>query len=158
MAEPPLCHFLPTTLSVGRQAGLATRSHFHLSSFMLSQLRVHLVAPFHHVSLSPQQPVVCLPGLPLRNINSAILSQILILECLPYLSLCITCSTPVQAGRAPSSVAPDLGILFAWHSSTHCRGPVKRAECIALRCQAAMRRALRCKEGEAASVQCKMQS
>ena len=27
------------------------------------------------VSLSPQQPVVCLSGLPLRNINSAILSQ-----------------------------------------------------------------------------------
>ena len=52
---------------------------------MLSQLRVHLVAPFHHVSLSPQQPVVCLPGLPLRNINSAILSQILLLECRPYL-------------------------------------------------------------------------
>ena len=59
---------------------------------------------------------------------------------------------PAQAGRA--SVAPDLGILFAWQS----RGRVKRGRvhCIASTQPATPRIAKR--EGGAASVQCKMQS
>ena len=98
-----------------------------------------LLRPPSTVSLSPQQPVVCLPGLPLRNIKSAILSQVpVLLECSrPYST---TAPTPLSVLPAPPLYRLRPGpssrswnfVCVAQHRR---RGPVKRVECIALRCQ-----------------------
>ena len=103
------------------------------------------------VSLSPQQPVVCLLGLPLRNIYSAILH---ILPSYPHLSLCITCSTLHRL--AGPQLRPILE--FCLRGRALRRGRVKRGRvhCIASTQPATPRIAKR--EGGAASVQCKMQS
>ena len=103
------------------------------------------------VSLSPQQPVVCLLGLPLRNIYSAILH---ILPSNPHLSLCITCSTLHRL--AGPQLRPILE--FCLRGRALRRGRVKRGRvhCIASTQPATPRIAKR--EGGAASVQCKMQS
>ena len=139
LAEPLLlCHFLPPTLS-----GLATRSHFHLSSFMLlSQLHVHLVAPSIHRILEPAttcsvfarpsfaQHQICdsLPGPCTARVQQALQHYS------PYPSLSVLPAPPLYRLRpGPSSRSWNF-VCVAQHRR---RGPVKRVECIALRCQAA---------------------
>ena len=84
---------------------------------------------------------MCLLGLPLRNIYSAILH---ILPSYPQPSLCVLPALPCTGWPGPSSVAPDLGILFAWQSTpprASKEGP-SALHCIDTACNAA-----HCKEG-----------
>ena len=124
-------------------AGLATRSHFHLSSFMLlSQLHVHLVAPSIHRILEPAttcsvfarpsfaQHQICdsLPGPCTARVQQARQHYPL------PLSLSVLPAPPLYRLRpGPSSRSWN----FVCVAQQRCRGPVKRVECIALRCQAA---------------------
>ena len=93
-----------------------------------------LLRPPSTVSLSPQQPVVCLPGLPLRNIKSAILSQVPTLQHYspyPSLSLCITCTTPaVQAEAGP--FLPILEFCLRGSAAPPRASKEGRVHCIAL--------------------------
>ena len=128
--------FSPTPFQL--PAWQATRSHFHLSEFYaLARPIACAVCTYlpSTVSLSPQQPVVCLAAPP--SFAQHQLSQVLP-ECrMPY-TPCITCTPLYRPG--PSSRSWNF-VCVAQHRR---RGPVKRVECIALRCNAG--HALRCKE------------
>ena len=135
MAEPLLlCHFLPPTLS-----GLATRSHFHLSSFMLlSQLHVHLVAPSIHRILEPATTcsVFAWPSFAQHQICDSLSGpcttrvQQALQHYSPYPSLCITCTTPVQAEAGP--FLPILEFCLRGSAPPPRASKEGRVHCIAL--------------------------
>ena len=130
LAEPLLlCHFLPPTLS-----GLATRSHFHLSSFMLlSQLHVRLVAPSIHRILEPATTcsVFARPSFAQHQICDSLPGPYTTaLQPLP-LSLCITCTTPtVQAEAGP--FLPILEFCLRGSAAPPRASKEGRVHCIAL--------------------------
>ena len=123
---------------------------------MLSQLLV-LVAPFHRI-LEPATTcsVFARPSFAQHQLSYILLECRSYIQPLPTsLSLCITCSTPVQAGRALPQLRPILE--FCLRGTALPRASKEgRVHCIALQgCNAAHCGA---KRGRAASVQCKMHS
>ena len=115
LAQPLVCHFLPNTLSTSSLAGhpvplSPVRVLCSCSANCMCSVPLPCCALPSTVSLSPQQPVVCLAAPP--SFAQHQLSQVL-LECrMPY-TLPVSPAHPCT-GRA---LPPDLGILFAWHST-----------------------------------------